>query len=135
MDFQGNHPLIEYVKSGKPGREERVGVLIAMLHPIERDRVLVGFSKCNMKMDKFSKKIGLQIAFGRAISFSTKPLKITPINGRLELRYGTSIEGESFYALPIPYIIRINMRSFIERARKYFNKDGEKKFPEWVDAF
>jgi hypothetical protein len=56
--------LIQYVKD-KKGR--RVGVVIGMMY---KNQPVVGWSKCNIKKDRFDKEMGQTIACGRAIKGS-----------------------------------------------------------------
>lgn len=53
--------IFEYVKNKKG---VKVGVLVAV------DADNIGWSKCNIKKDKFDKNLGLRIAEGRALAGS-----------------------------------------------------------------
>ena len=57
--------LYQYVrKNGK-----RIGIVVAI--ELDTDNVRIGWSLCNVKLDKFDRYRGLQIAVGRAIYNST----------------------------------------------------------------
>jgi hypothetical protein len=84
--------LIQYVKD-KNG--QRTGVVVAV------DRDMVGWSKCNIKKDKFNQDLAFVKAIGRArgISVPKPPVSVEPIFLKMvdrAQRYYKSIKMEAF---------------------------------------
>ena len=63
--------IFEYIRNRKSGK---VGVIVGMV--IDK-RVLIGWSKCNVELDKFDTKEGLKIAVDRAMG-TLIPSNIAP---------------------------------------------------------
>jgi len=62
------HPteIYEFIKERRMGRRQKVGVFVGL-----KDRagyIVVGWSRANIKKDRFNKETGLKIARGRAIA-------------------------------------------------------------------
>lgn len=47
----------------RDGQRNKIGVMAAIK---EGEQIYIGFSKCNIKRDKFDKVIGTRMAYGRA---------------------------------------------------------------------
>lgn len=92
----------QYVKN--KNNTKIVGVLYASS---VNDDVIIGFSKCHTKFDKFNKSLSLDIAAGRA------------------LRHRETLISD----FNIPFDIRKDLFSFIKRCVRYYN---DKNFPAWV---
>ena len=89
------HDLLQYVRRGS--QRKRVGVLLARKIKGKKQRVLVGWSKCKVKVDKFDVEIGKQIAEGR-------------IKARLDKREQHEV----------PPSIAPAVKAFIDRCKLYF---------------
>ena len=57
--------LIQYVRDKN---NHRVGVVVAEKPSLVDKGDGIGWSKCHSRLDKFDKKMGIKIAYGRAIS-------------------------------------------------------------------
>lgn len=59
--------LLQYVRKQRGGKRVKAGVLLAKKVETSKGkkRVLVGWSKCKLTVDKFDRELGTQIAEGR----------------------------------------------------------------------
>ena len=78
-----NREIFEYVVAKVDGKKQKVGILYACKNPApltidEIGSVCFGWSKANVKKDKFDKDKGLNIAISRSnsTSFITPPLSM-----------------------------------------------------------
>lgn len=90
------HCLVQYIKNKK---NQRIGVLVAIPDPINH-WYRVGWSKCNMWAEPFSKDKALEIAFGRAQAnsdFSNMPKSMWN-------NYYTFVDRcNAYYKIDMPY--------------------------------
>jgi len=73
--------LLQYLRKRRNGAEVRSGVLLAKKVKVKKgQRVLVGWSKCKLTVDKFNRELGMQIAEGRIDSRlnNVKKTKVPP---------------------------------------------------------
>lgn len=96
--------LVQYVRKNR----EKKGVLIAVNHSFDKNRIVIGYSLCNTKHDKFNRNAAIEIAYGRALRWD-KSLKYSFLN--------------------VPHSIREDFVLFVLRAKKYFK---DKSLPEWI---
>jgi len=87
--------LVQYLRD-KKGR--RTGVVVGIFLSLSNE-ISVGWSKCNMKLDKFDKGLGIRIAVGRA---------------------------EKGSETPCPDSMQELMNNMYYRASRYFKKNHEK---------
>lgn len=108
--------LVEYVRNNK-GR--RVGVVVAFEN--EEGDAVVGWSKCNMVKDKFTREKAIEVAVGRALR---NPVFIHHTDNILDIslfaeRQIAEINGKNKNPVIIP-MMREPIMNMIERADKYF---------------
>jgi tRNA U34 5-carboxymethylaminomethyl modifying enzyme MnmG/GidA len=60
--------IIEFVKEKRNGKRQRVGCFVGKLAMDKNNTVLIGWSRANVKIDKFDEGKAFQIADGRANS-------------------------------------------------------------------
>ena len=90
--------LLQYLKKQRGGKRVKSGVLLAKKVKTKKGkRVLVGWSKCKLTVDKFDRTMGLQIAEGR-------------IQARLNKEKKTKL----------PPSIKEQVNEFVERCKSYF---------------
>jgi hypothetical protein len=97
--------MVQYIRNKK---RQRVGVMVAVEDKIE-NRIMIGFSKCNMPLDCFDKYQGRNIAIGRAITWDA-----------VHRNY------------KIPHSIIEPLKGFIARCKLYYK---DKDFSPWVERF
>lgn len=73
--------LMEYLRKRRGGKRVKSGVLLAtkVKNKKGKKRILVGWSKCKLTVDKFNREIGMQIAEGRIASRLNKEKKKTKV--------------------------------------------------------
>ena len=104
---------------------ERTGVMYATVLPNKwPDRVIIGWSLCNLKFDKwdhtrykYEKRFGVTMAYNRAEKWMEIEDK-APIS----MKY-TTLSDE------VPDSIRKDLKAFIERCSKYYQ---DKELPYWA---
>lgn len=91
--------LLQYLRKQRGGQRVKSGVMLAKKVKTKKgkSRVLVGWSKCKLKVDKFDRQIGIQIAEGR-------------IESRLNKEKKTKL----------PPSIKEPMEAFVKRCKVYF---------------
>jgi hypothetical protein len=95
--------LLQYVRKGS--QRVRAGVLLARkVKKNKKVKVLVGWSKCKLTVDKFDPVRGKEIAEGR-------------IQRRLE---GDKGKGK------VPHSIKDKVKEFVERAKRYYKTENVK---------
>lgn len=100
MNSKDDMQLIRYIRKEHKGQYRPVGVVIAVLHD---ETIVVGYSKCHMKKDQFTKRRAVQIALDRIkVCIEEKD--------RLSRR------------LVSPLVVEDVMR-MAENARKFFHKE------------
>jgi hypothetical protein len=92
--------LMEYLRKRRNGQRVKSGVLLARRVKTKKGnkRVLIGWSKCKLTVDKFDRSMGVQIASGRIQSRLDKTAKKTKI----------------------PPSIQEQVESFVKRCKTYF---------------
>ena len=91
--------LMEYLRKQRKGQRVKSGILLAKRVKTKKGkRVLIGWSKCKLKVDKFDRERGLEIAEGR-------------ITSRLE---------SGAKKTKIPPSIKVQVKAFTERCKSYF---------------
>jgi hypothetical protein len=91
--------LMEYLRKRRNGQRVKSGVLLAKRVKTKKGkRVLIGWSKCKLKVDKFNREMGLQIAEGRITSRVENGAKKTKV----------------------PPSIKEQVKAFVERCKNYF---------------
>lgn len=108
--------LIQYIKRNK----KKVGVLVSdkYFHSDGTTEIGIGWSLCHKKdRDKgFNEKVGILIAFNRAITFTMYPNRIYHVDG-----FSYIINGnDRIEDYKIPVSIRKQLNKFIGRAQKYY---------------
>lgn len=92
--------IYSYVRDRK---NRKVGVVIAFTN---YKTVYVGWSKCNIKLDKFNKYIGLE----KAINSAEPADHIQRVNGKMFGRYMKKV----------PYSVVPFLSKMIERSKRYY---------------
>jgi len=134
-------PTIEYIWKGKrfikdkdghripseKGRQKKKGVMVAT---VIDDKVAIGFTLCNLKMDRFNyvkenqePVFALEVALKRATKWANREFS--------EIGSAKDIVQPNF--VPIPHSIVANLNNFVEKCRRYKRYEGM-KFPGWVDC-
>ena len=92
--------LMEYLRKTRKGQRVKSGILLAKRVKTKKGnkRVLIGWSKCKLTVDKFDRERGLEIASGRIQSRLDKTAKKTKV----------------------PPSIQEQMDSFVKRCKTYF---------------
>ena len=95
------HPteIFEYIRRNHGGKTHKVGVIVGIR---DNGTIRLGWSKCNVGLDKFDAAAGLDLAKQRALG----NFPITPIPG--------------FPITPIPGCIKKQYRTFAARCVRYF---------------
>lgn len=101
--------LIEYVREENIGKDGRTTIIptAVFVADQEGDNVRVGFSACHTELDMFDKRLGKNIALGRAIKLETAE------------------------KVEVPERIYDRFISFLDRCKKRPSFQG-KNFPSWV---
>ncbi len=89
-------------------KNHRRGVMIAFVSPDDPDQVLIGWSLCHRKLDRFNVNIGIDVAIGRALTWSF----LTDRN-----KY-------------IPASMYNSFMKFVDRMKRYFK---DKEVIDWTD--
>ena len=92
--------ILQYIKKGKKC-PKLVGVMVA-LKDLD-GKVGIGVSRCNLKKDKFSKSMGMAIAFGRAHK---------------------NINDPHYHGMDFLVPKMKNVEAFKERAKRYFKVEA-----------
>ncbi len=95
--------IIEYIKDRK---NRKIG-LVSAAYSIADNKVLIGFSLCNTKRDKFKKDLAYDIARKRMTKYKNK----------------------KFYEIEIPSSIKKKLIEFIPRIKLYYK---DKEFVDWI---
>ncbi len=95
----------QYIRDKK---NQKVGLLVG-LPDDKNEKVLIGFSKCNTKHDKFDRELAIKIAEARAKKYSDQLIN----------KYN------------IPFKVMENLPDFMERCGKYFK---DKEMPNWYNV-
>jgi hypothetical protein len=91
--------LMEYLRKNRKGQRVKSGVLLAKKVKTKKGkRVLVGWSKCKLTVDKFNRERGIEIATGRIENRLKKKEKKTKV----------------------PPSIKEQVKVFAERCKVYF---------------
>lgn len=92
--------LLQYLRKQRGGKRVKSGVMLAKKVKSKKgkNRVLIGWSKCKLTVDKFDRQIGMQIAEGR-------------IDSRLEKKDKKT---------KVPPSIKGQVEQFVERCKVYF---------------
>src|SRR5579885_562520 len=91
--------LLQYLRKQRNGQRVRSGVLLAKKVKTKKGkRVLVGWSKCKLTVDRFDREMGVQIAEGRIKARLDKTAKKTKL----------------------PPSIKEQVEEFVERCKVYF---------------
>jgi hypothetical protein len=128
--------IVQYIRKGKKKRRN-IGVLFAGVLKKEPENVVVGFSLCKEKFDKYNmapltdKKpqkmihvpgLGLKMAQANAIRWKEKSFVFTSM----------SPDQPPFHAfVKVPKSILDLYKVFVGRVQRYYR---DKKFPAWVEA-
>lgn len=96
--------LLQYLRKWRGGKRLRAGVMIARkVKKNKKVKVLVGWSKCKLKVDEFDAVRGKEIAEGRITQ---------KLLGR----------GKS----KVPHSMKDSVKEFVERAKRYFKTENVK---------
>lgn len=92
--------LLQYLRKNRGGKRVKSGVLLATKVKTKKGkkRILVGWSKCKLTVDKFNREIGMQIAEGR-------------IKSRLE---------KTDKKTKLPHSIKEQVEEFVKRCQVYY---------------
>ena len=105
---------LEKSRSGKHVfGKKKIGMLVAGIHPEEKDKVVVGFSLCHKKYDQFD-KIGF---------------KKVPGHGK-HMAAIRAVRWNDAEYIDIPPSIHDDLCKFVERCKKYYK---DKDLVTWVD--
>jgi hypothetical protein len=85
---------------------KKVGVMVAFV-PTESNQIVIGWSRCHSKLDKFDRSLGTQISEARALKYI--------YNGKMPKP---------------PHSIKNELKRFALRAAKYYK---DKELPEWLN--
>lgn len=94
-----NKAIFEYIRKREGGKVHKVGIIIGLN---DNGTIRIGWSKCNMDIDKFDQLLGFQFAFNRAM----KPDNV-----------------------PTPHCIKTQIRRFGSRAVRYFKNAKRLELP------
>lgn len=100
-------------------RGKKRGVMIATLHPKNHSQVIIGWSMCHKKYDRFDHERGIYTALGRALAWSN------------EIRYSTKEASDNAFPTFIPSSMMNDFTIFVTRIARYY-KDCV--MPEWADS-
>lgn len=96
--------LLQYLRKRRGGKRMRAGVMIARkVKKNKKVKVLIGWSKCKLAVDKFDVVLGKEIAEGRIFQ---------------------KLLGKS--KSKVPHSIRDSVKEFVERAKRYFKTENVK---------
>ncbi len=133
-------PTIEYIWKGKrfikdkdgnripseKGRQKKKGVMVAT---VIDDTVAIGFTLCNLKLDRFNyvkenqePVFGLEVALKRAAKWS----------GREDAVIGPAKLNDRPDLVPIPHSIVENLNNFVKKCQRY-KRYKDMKFPRWIE--
>lgn len=108
----------KYLENGKKlyfTKGQRKGYLISFVDPDNPDMICIGFSMCNVKMDRFDKVNNHRIKdYGKFLA----------IERALKYKHFSNIE--------VPQTVYNLMEKFLIRANRYYK---DKDFPEWAEDF
>lgn len=93
--------ILEYTRKRRGGCRIKTGVLIARKvgeTKKKENKVLVGWSKCNLRMDKFDNERGIKIA-----------------RNRIEIRL-----SEKRKKTKVPHSLQDKVDHFVERVKRYY---------------
>ena len=91
--------LVQYLRKQRGGKRVKSGVLLAKKVKTSKgkNKVIVGWSKCKLTVDKFDRQLGLEIAEGR-------------IDNRKDKEKKTKV----------PPSIKEQVKEFVDRCKSYF---------------
>jgi len=105
---------LEKSRSGKHVfGKKKVGMLVAGVHPEEKNKVVVGYSLCHKKYDEFDK-----IGFKRV-----------PGHGRA-MAVTRAVRWNNAYYVNVPPSIHGDFFKFVERCKKYYK---DKELVPWIE--
>lgn len=119
------HTRVEYIRKSN----QKVGVMIACVDPLDPERVIIGFSLCHIGYDEFDhinfglvkeKNFGKKLAHRRAMKYKDC-VEYIVYDKRLEENF-----KETVY---IPATVNESLIKFIYDCYKYYK---DKTFPVWV---
>lgn len=97
-------------------RGKKRGVMIATLHPKNHSQVIIGWSMCHKKHDKFDRERGIYTALGRAMAWSN------------DSRYNSKECNDNSFPTFVPYSMFSDFTIFVHRIISYYK---ECTFPKW----
>ena len=113
-----NKMKLQYFKVGGRNNKRRKGILLAAPKPGSPNKVVLGYSLCNSKLDRFDPDFGIDLAFSRALAWDEKET--------------TRKKRPTVLARKVPDSIRQDLTLFIWRMKRWFK---DKELPEWTEAF
>lgn len=131
------HTRIEFIRKGRGDTPRlKVGVMISCIDPIEPDKVIIGFTLCNLNYDDFdyinwgiqeAKDFGKKVAHRRALKNRDKT------GWHVYSCPKKDIEGDLFdHIVYIPQSVHESLPGFVFNCYKYYK---DKYFPEWVESY
>lgn len=129
------HTRIEFIRKGRGNTpRQKVGVMISCIDPIEPNKVIIGFTLCNLKYDDFdyvnwgiqeAKDFGKKVAHRRALKNRDRTgyhVYCCPKEELLDV-------NDVVY---IPQSVHESLSSFVFNCYKYYK---DKDFPVWVKNY
>lgn len=99
--------LVQYLRRKRSGRSVKAGVMLAkeVSQKDKNGKVLVGWSKCKLAVDKFDPKLGVDIA---------------------EKRIQARLDKERDKKRKVPDSMAEDLETFVERCKRYFKTKNVK---------
>ena len=126
------HTRLEYirkVRKTEPKTRTKIGVMLACIDPTNANKVIVGFSLCNIPLDEFDKldcgmipkkDFGKMLAHRRAMKYSELSNFMV---------YSIPLDVKSPGTVYIPQTVHESLEGFVIGTYKYYK---DKEFPTWV---
>jgi hypothetical protein len=128
------HTRIEFIRKGRGATPRlKVGVMISCIDPIDKDKVIVGFTLCNLKYDDFDKvNWGIQDAkdFGKKVAHR-RAMKYKD-HAYFEVYSERIVEEKDSSVVYIPQTVHESLANFVFGTYKYYKG---KSFPAWVENY
>lgn len=126
--LRDKHTRVEFIRRSN----QKVGVMIACIDPLDPDKAIIGFSLCHSRYDEFDhinfglvkqKDIGKKIAHRRAIKYADYVEAVV---------YDKKLEENFTETVYIPASVNEALVKFVYDSYKYYK---DKEFPVWVENY
>jgi hypothetical protein len=126
--LRDKHTRVEFIRRSN----QKIGVMIACINPLDPDKVIIGFSLCHSRYDEFDhinfglvkkKNIGKKIAHRRAIKYEDYAEALV---------YDQKLEENLDGTVYIPASVDQALVKFVYDCYKYYK---DKEFPVWVESY